>query len=122
MRIFKNGVYLSIVTCAFFSASQALAGTCHLNKVWNLVQDNGFTVEIDMSEDGDTLSGTAMTRGMGGTSNLSGQKTSYSSFEFAVNWANGTIGNYQGQVKKNKFARGTTNGVGWHSLNTFRCD
>jgi hypothetical protein len=122
MKIYKNGAYFVTGALALLSASQALAGTCHLSGTWRLVQDNNFTVTVNMRENGDSLSGTASTRGMGGISNISGEKTGYSSFEFTVNWANGAVGEYRGDVKRNKFARGTTNGVGWHSLDTFRCD
>jgi hypothetical protein len=119
---YKLGISLAISAYALFSAGQAFAGTCHLSGNWKLRQYNGFTVDINMSERETTLRGTAKTKGMGGQANLAGLKTGYASFEFTVSWTNGTSGFYKGRVERDGFARGTTNGVGWNSLDAFDCD
>jgi hypothetical protein len=123
MRIFSKFMTLAMVAGSTLVAGQAFADTCHLDGTWRLKQDNGYTVTLNMQQDPDgNLSGTAFTRGMGGEANLSGKVFDYSSFKFTVHWVNGAIGVYRGSVKESNFAKGTTNGVRWHSLDTFQCD
>lgn len=81
---------------------------------WMLVQSNGFRVSVDIAQARDPsgrltdgpFHGAAQVVG-GAEANLNGE-LSGDSFEFEVDWPNGTRGKYEGNFDAREFLSGVT--------------
>ena len=96
---------LVAVGIAVATAGPAWADNLNVLGGWNIVQDNGYTVNLVInSQDPVTgqLTGTASTRGMS-SGNVTGTVTSHG-IDLNIPWNTGPIGDYHGERTANKFA------------------
>lgn len=69
---------------------------------WNMHQSNGFKVNLNLTQHGTSVTGTANTKGMS-SNNVSGTVDNHS-IDLEIPWSSGPIGIYHGENTQNKFA------------------
>jgi hypothetical protein len=93
------------VGIAVATAGPAWADNLNVAGSWKMVQDNGYTVNLNISSQDPVtghLTGTASTRGM--TSNhVTGTETDHS-IDLNIPWDTGPIGDCHGENTKNSYA------------------
>jgi hypothetical protein len=74
---------------------------------WNIIQSNGFTVQVHLRQDGELIFGSA---GTGSTSAEVAEDSRVvgDNFLLVLNWISGSVGEYHGIVGVNRRLTGVT--------------
>jgi hypothetical protein len=107
--LFRFGIAAAVFVCGsvLANSSSMAENSCNVRGPWNIVQSNGPTVRINLSQDegSGALSGTARSDDVSG--NASG-RIQGRAFELTINWSNGQLGQYTGVIGNGDRIKGTT--------------
>jgi hypothetical protein len=78
-----------------------------LPEAWSITRSDGRTVRLDLTQDGDTISGTARADGDEAFAGTMGGSTTADSIEMTIYWPAAAIARYVGAIDGDGAARGT---------------